>query len=60
MRGFEQVRENICAQPPTNAATQAAAGAARPLPIGTRMLVQRLVPKPEHNGELACVRAVCR
>ena len=43
------------ATPPTNAAAPAAAGAARPLPAGTRVLVQRLVAKPEHNGKRARV-----
>ena len=40
-----------CAKPPTEAA---AAGAGR-LPAGTRVLVQRLIAKPEHNGKCACV-----
>jgi hypothetical protein len=31
------------------------AGTATPLPAGTRVLVQRLVAKPEHNGKRACV-----
>ncbi len=41
--------------PPTNAAAPAATGAARLLPAGTRVLVQRLVAKPEHNGKRARV-----
>jgi tetratricopeptide (TPR) repeat protein len=52
---LEDVRKAICATPPTNAAAPAAAGAARPLPAGTRVLVQRLVAKPEHNGKRARV-----
>jgi hypothetical protein len=54
-RSLEDVRKAIRATPPTNAAAPAAAGAARPLPAGTRVLVQRLVAKPEHNGERARV-----
>ncbi len=53
---MEHVRACIRATPPTNAAALAAAGAARPLPAGTRVLVQRLVAKPEHNGK--CARVV--
>jgi hypothetical protein len=52
---LEHVRAAIRATPPTNAAAPAAAGAARPLPAGTRVLVQRLVAKPEHNGKRARV-----
>jgi tetratricopeptide (TPR) repeat protein len=52
---LEDVRERIRATPPTKAAALAAAGAARPLPDGTRVLVQRLVAKPEHNGKRARV-----
>ena len=54
---WEDVRARIRATvtPPTNAAAPAAAGAARPLPAGTRVLVQRLVAKPEHNGKRARV-----
>jgi hypothetical protein len=51
---LEEVRAVIRATPPTNAATPAV-GAARPLPAGTRVLVQRLVAKPEHNGKRARV-----
>ena len=52
---LEQVRARIRTTPPTNAAAPAAAGAARLLPAGTRVLVQRLVAKPEHNGKRARV-----
>ena len=55
---LENVRARIRATPPTIAAAPAAAGPARPLPAGTRVLVQRLVAKPEHNGKRA--RAWCR
>ena len=48
---LEDVRARIRATPPTNAA----ALAARPLPAGTRVLVQRLVAKSEHNGKRARV-----
>jgi hypothetical protein len=51
---LEHVRAAIRATPPTNAAAPAAAGAAHPLPA-TRVLVQRLVAKPEHNGKRARV-----
>jgi hypothetical protein len=54
-RSLEHVRACIRPTPPTNAASPAAAGAARPLPDGTRVLVQRLVAKPEHNGKRARV-----
>jgi hypothetical protein len=50
-RGLEHVRAAIRATPPTNAASLAAAGAARPLPAGTRVLVQRPVAKPVHNDK---------
>jgi hypothetical protein len=53
-RRLDDVRARIHATPPTNAAAPAA-GAARPLPAGTRVLVQRLVAKPEHNGKHARV-----
>jgi tetratricopeptide (TPR) repeat protein len=52
---LEDVRAAIRATPLTNAAAPAAADAARPLPDGTRVLVQRLVAKPEHNGKRARV-----
>jgi uncharacterized protein YjhX (UPF0386 family) len=52
---LENVRARIRATPPTNAAAPAAAGAAHPLPDGTRVVVQRLVAKPEHNGKRARV-----
>jgi tetratricopeptide (TPR) repeat protein len=54
-RNLEDVRARITATPPTNAAAPAAAGTACPLPAGTRVLVQRLVAKPEHNGKRARV-----
>ena len=54
-RNLEDVRARIRATPPTNAAAPAAAPAARLLPAGTRVLVQRLVAKPEHNGKRARV-----
>ena len=47
-----------CADAPTEAAPLAAsalAGPVRPLPAGTRVLMQRLVAKPEHNGKRARV-----
>jgi tetratricopeptide (TPR) repeat protein len=50
-RALESLRAAIGAKPPTNAA----APAAPPLPAGTRVLVQRLVGKPEHNGKRARV-----
>jgi hypothetical protein len=50
-RNLEDVRARIRASPPTNAA----APAARQLPAGTRVLVQRLVAKPKHNGKRARV-----
>jgi hypothetical protein len=52
---LELVRARIRTTPPTNAAAPASAGAARPLPAGSRVLVQRLVAKPEHNGKRARV-----
>jgi hypothetical protein len=55
-RRLKEVRARIRATPPTDAAAAAAAGAARPLPDGTRVLVHRLVAKPEHNGK--CARVV--
>ena len=51
---LQDVWAHIRAAPPTNAATPAA-GATRPLPNGTLVLVQRLVAKPEHNGKRARV-----
>ncbi len=51
---FDQMRPHICAtQPASNAARDAARP--RPMPAGTRVLVQRLVAKPEHNGKRARV-----
>jgi hypothetical protein len=52
---LKAVRARIRAAPSTQAAALAAPTAARPLPAGTRVLVQRLVAKPEHNGKLARV-----
>ncbi len=49
-RNLKDVQAAIRATPPTTAAAPAAAGPARPLPAGTRVLVQRLVAKPAHNG----------
>jgi hypothetical protein len=43
---------SIRANPPAKATASAAA---QPLPVGTRVLVQRLVAKPEHNGKRARV-----
>ncbi len=42
-------------KPSTNATAPAAAGAAQPLPAGTRVFVQQLVAKPENNGKRARV-----
>jgi hypothetical protein len=55
-RGLKEVRARIRATSPTDTAAAAAAGAARLLPDGTRVLVHRLVAKPEHNGK--CARVV--
>ena len=52
---LEDVRARIRATPPASAAAPAAAGAARLLPAGSRVVVQRLVAKPEHNGKRARV-----
>jgi hypothetical protein len=54
-RSLECVRAHILATPPTTAAAPAAVGATRPLPAGTRVRMQRLVTKPEHNGKRARV-----
>jgi hypothetical protein len=54
-RSLENVRARIRATLATNATAPAAADTARPLPAGTRVFVQRLVAKPEHNGKRACV-----
>jgi hypothetical protein len=54
-RNLEEVRASIRATPPTNAAASAAASGACPLPAGTRVLVQRLIAKPEYNGKRARV-----
>jgi hypothetical protein len=54
---LERVRahRDILSNQPTKPATSAETGTARPLPAGTRVLVQRLVAKPEHNGKRAHV-----
>ncbi len=54
-RSLEHVRVCIRATPPTNAAAPAAAGTSGLLPAGSRVLVQRLIAKPEHNGKRARV-----
>ena len=50
---LDGVPAHIRANPPTNTATPAATSAARLLPAGSLVLVQRLVDKPEHNGKHA-------
>ena len=50
---LEGVRAHLRANPPTNAAAPTVKPL--PLPAGTRVLVQRLVAKPEYNGKGACV-----
>ena len=52
---MDLVRARIRATPPTNAAAPSAASTSGLLPAGTRVLVQRLVAKPEHNGKRARV-----
>jgi tetratricopeptide (TPR) repeat protein len=52
---LEQLQAHIRAKSPTNAVAPATAGTAQPLPAGTRVLVARLVAKPEHNGKRARV-----
>ena len=54
-RALETVRARIRAKPSTKPAAPVGTGSARPLPAGTRVLVQRLVAKPEHNGKRAHV-----
>ncbi len=54
-RSLEIVLGHVRSSPPTEPTTPAAITTARPLPAGTRVLVQRLVAKPEHNGRRACV-----
>ena len=49
------MRSLIRAPQPAAMVGNAARGAARPLPAGTHVLVQRLVAKPEHNGKRARV-----
>jgi hypothetical protein len=51
---LDQMRSHIrIALPATAPMGNAAHGAANQLVAGTRVLVQRLVAKPEHNGKLA-------
>ena len=52
---FDQMRSPIRAAQPAAEVGDAASGAANQLPAGTRVLVQRLVAKPEHNGKRARV-----
>jgi hypothetical protein len=52
---LDQMRSHIRAAQPAAAAGNAARGAANQLPAGTRVLVQRLVANPEHNGKRARV-----
>ena len=52
---MENVRANFCSKPPTDAAAPIADGTAGSLPAGTRIVVQRLVAKPEHDGKRARV-----
>ena len=52
---LEETRARIRATAPTNVAAPAAVGAVHQLRAGTRVLVQRLVAKPEHNGKRARV-----
>ena len=51
-RTLESVRARIRS---ASAPTEPAAGTPQSLPAGTRVLVQRLVAKPEHNGKRARV-----
>jgi tetratricopeptide (TPR) repeat protein len=52
---LHEMRSHLRAAQPAAAASNATRGAARPPPAGTRVLVQRLVAKPEHNGKRARV-----
>ena len=54
-RNLANMRASMRATLPTKAVPPAAAGTARPLPAGTRVLVQRLVAAREHNGKCARV-----
>ena len=54
-RGLENLRAHIRAKPPTTPAAPVGTSSAVPLPTGTRVLVQRLVAKSEHNGKRARV-----
>jgi hypothetical protein len=52
---LDQMRSHLRAALPATAAGNAARAAANQLPAGTRVLVQRLVTKPEHNSKRARV-----
>ncbi len=52
---LDQMRSHMHAAETAPAAGNTACGTVRPLPAGTRVLVQRLVAKPEHNGKHARV-----
>ncbi len=52
---LDEMRSHLRAALPATAAGNAARGAANQLPAGSRVLVQRLVTKPEHNGKRARV-----
>ncbi len=54
-RWLDKLRSHMRAAQPAAAAGNAAHGAANQLPAGTRVLMQRLVAKPEHNGKRARV-----
>ncbi len=55
-RLLDQIRPHIrAAQPATAPMGNAARCAANQLPAGTRVLVQRLIAKPEHNDKRARV-----
>ncbi len=54
-RSLDSVQSFIGANPRPTQPRRPLARAARPLPAGTRVLVQRLVVKPEHNGKRARV-----
>jgi hypothetical protein len=52
---LDTVRSHMRAAQPAAAMGNAARSAVQPLPAGTRVVVQRLVAKPEHNGKRARV-----
>ena len=52
---LEDVRSNLTRQVVSRGVQHLPAGATRPMPAGTRVLVQQLVAKPEHNGKRARV-----